>query len=101
MRLGIEPLLGRVPPFDRQSSTAFQSGPGRLSNDGDPARAWDEPNAANRERVCVLRTFWLRPGPRRPLDRGVEHFRDFCVNAVARRASHDVASIDAFGRFAD
>src|SRR5207249_1435250 len=47
------------------------------------------------------RLFWFCPAPWWSFDRGVKHSRDFCVNAVARRAGHDVASIDAFGRFSD
>src|ERR1700730_7538563 len=101
MRLGIERIFWRIPPIDRESGAAFQGGPGRLADDRDPARARADANTANRERSCVLQGLRLRSTPRWPFDRGVEHFRDFCVNAVAGRTSHDVASIDAFGRFSD
>ena len=101
MRLGIERILWWIFPFDRKRGAAFQSRPGRLTDDSDPARGRDEAHAANRERFCVLRTLLFRPAPRWSFDRGVEHSRDFRVNAVARRASHDVASIDALNRFSN
>ena len=101
MRVGIERFLRRLLPFDRERGAAFQGGPGRLADDSNSTRARDEAHSANRERFRILRTFRLRPAPGRSFDRGVEHLRDLCVDAITRRAGHDGASIDALGRLSD
>ena len=94
-------FAGGVSPFHRERRSAFQGGPGRLADHSYSVRARNHAHTANRERLCLLRTLRFRAGPRCSLDRGVEHLRNFCVDAVARRACHDIASIDAPGRLSD
>src|SRR5262245_21725206 len=98
MSVRIESVFWRLTPFYRERGAAFDRRPGRIGNDSDSTRQFDNrSHTANSPSFIFLKALQFRARERRPLERRVRHSRDLDINPITRFATDNVGSIDPRG----